>query len=255
MLHALPELVKPGLFITGTGTDVGKTVVSCAICKAMRKQKPDKRIGVMKPFASGCHRDGATLINEDAEALAFFSDTDQPIERVNPIRFGPPLAPAVAAEHMKQRIDWPAVGRALAATDQASDALVIERVGGAMVPLDPADPKLTVLQLAEKLNLPVLVVASASLGTLNHTAMTVRVLRDLGCRVAGIVMNSHGANAESDPSVTSNRIWIERITDVPVLAVIPTADEYDVLPAAGRIHPKILRSLADVDWWAFARRG
>jgi dethiobiotin synthetase len=244
------RLRKPGLFITATDTGVGKTVVTCAIAAAVRAQQPAIRLGVCKPLSSGCRHDREGLVNEDAEALAHFADCRQPLSVINPIRFAAPLAPAVAAEQMHGKIDWDELRRALLVLDEQSDALLIEGVGGVMVPLDPAQPRRTVLDLAAAIGFPVLVVARSTLGTLNHTAMTVRLLRDAGCCVAGLVMNCYDADAasEEDPSVASNRNWLEKMNSVKVLAIVPRVAGGKVMPQRGQLDSAVLDAVAMTYW-------
>ncbi len=257
MLELLPNLGKPGLLVTGTDTDVGKTVVSCGVAWAMRQQRPGARVGVCKPFATGCRRERGGLVAGDAEALAHFADCRLPLDIINPVRFRDALAPAVAAEQAGVPTDWPALAHALQRIDEASDAVVIEGVGGLMVPLDPADPSLTVLDLAEALGYPVLVVARAGLGTLNHTAMTVALLKSRRVRIAGIVMNGYDADEAAamadDPSRGSNRVWVTKQTGVPVVAAPPFASDGGVDPSAGRIARPVLDNLGMTDWWGLAR--
>ncbi len=150
----LPLLRSPGLFVTGTDTGVGKTLVTCAIAAALRRQRPSWRLGVSKPFSTGCRRDREGLVNPDAEALAHFADCRLPLATINPIRFIPPLAPAVAAEQVGGKVDWPLLAQSLEELDEHSDALLIEGVGGLMVPLDPQRPRLTVLDLARRCDTP-----------------------------------------------------------------------------------------------------
>ncbi|HEX7009556.1 MAG TPA: dethiobiotin synthase [Phycisphaeraceae bacterium] len=250
MFDRPPRLSKPGLFITGTDTGVGKTVVTCAIAAALRRQWPGHAIGVCKPFSSGCRRDREGLVSEDAEALAHFADCRLPLNVINPIRLAPPLAPAVAAEETQTAIDWPQLRHSLEVIDRASDAVLIEGVGGLMVPLDPQQPRRTVLDLIAALGYPVLVVTRSRLGTLNHTAMTVRLLRDSGCRVAGLVMNGYDADVAvaEDPSVISNRRWLEKLTGVSVLAVVPRVTPQGVMPHRAQLDPAIIDAAALVAW-------
>src|SRR5690554_472814 len=140
-----PRLRCPGLFITATDTGVGKTVTACAIAAVLRQQQRGVRVGVCKPFASGCRQEREGLVSADAEALAHFADCRQPLDVINPIRFARPLAPAVAAEQARATIDWSEAARSLAVLDESSDALLVEGVGGLLTPLDPADPDATVL--------------------------------------------------------------------------------------------------------------
>ncbi|MCC6580930.1 MAG: dethiobiotin synthase [Phycisphaeraceae bacterium] len=241
---------KPGLFITATDTGVGKTVTTCAIAMSLRRH--GLRVGVLKPFATGCRREREGLVSPDAEALAHFSDCRQPLEIINPVRFAAPLAPAVAAEKSGQALAWDGIDHSLRLIRQSSDVVLVEGVGGAMVPLDGRDPKVTVLDLARRLGYPVLVVARAGLGTLNHTAMTIRLLRDAGCRVAGVAINGYEPDealaARLDPSMPGNRQWIERMNGTKVLAVIPQVPCDTVDPSRAMLPGTILDAVAMTYW-------
>ncbi|MEM6394344.1 MAG: dethiobiotin synthase [Planctomycetota bacterium] len=240
---------RPGLFVTGTDTGVGKTVVSCGIAAAMRRF--GYRIGVCKPFGSGCRRDREGLVHEDAEALAHFADCRESLDVINPIRFKAPLAPAAAALELGESIDFSAIGRSLERLSVHHDVLLVEGVGGVMVPIDPDRPGVTVLELMGALGYPAVVVARAGLGTLNHTAMTVRVMRDAGVRVLGVVMNgvdTSGVEEAADPSLVSNAAWIERMTGLPILAKVPRVKERDSAVAEARLDGAVVDALAGVDW-------
>jgi dethiobiotin synthetase len=251
MLSLEGPLTKPGLIVTGTDTDVGKTVVTCAIAAVLRQQRRGVRLGVCKPFASGCRRDREGLVSSDAEALAHFADCRLPLSVVSPLTFRPPLAPASAAEEEDRKIDWPALARALRVLDDRCDGLIIEGVGGAMVPLDPAYPRYTFRDLAAALHYPVVVVCRATLGTLNHTAMTVHVLQEVGCRVVGLVVNGQDTDAAAeaaDPSLRSNRRWLERLTGIKVLTTVPKVRTAACDPAGGKLDPAVLNAVGQVDW-------
>jgi len=241
---------KPGLFVTGTDTEVGKTLIACAIAAAMRRQLPGIRLGASKPFASGCRHEREGLVNEDAEALAHFADCKQPLNVINPIRFAAPLAPAVAAQEAGEPIDWATLERSLAVLERESDALLIEGVGGVMVPLDPQRPKYTVLDFISALGYPVVIVTRANLGTLNHTALTVRALKQAGCRIAGLVLNGYIVDPveTDDPSIASNRLWLEKLTGIKTLAVVPKVDPVGAQPEKGRIDPAILEAVEMTYW-------
>ena len=241
-------LNSPGLFITGTDTGVGKTVATCAIAAALHRQRPGLRLGACKPFASGCRRtpEGA-LVNEDVEALASFVGRPLESSLINPVAFEAPLAPAVAAEQERRAVDWSAVRRSLEELDRQSDAVLIEGVGGLMVPLDPAEPRWMVAELARWIGYPVLVVCRPTLGTLNHTLMTVKLLRQAGCRVAGLLMNGQSVDEEQDdPSSQSNRQWLERLTGLSVLATLPRGGQ--VQPQWGILDKALVDTAAAVDW-------
>lgn len=250
----VPDLTKPGLFVTGTDTDVGKTIVTCAIAAALREQQRRLKLGVLKPFATGCRVTRHGLVNDDAEALAHFSGCSMPLELINPVRFRTPVAPAVAAEKEKQPVDWSAIAYSLSMLDQNSDAVLVEGAGGIMVPLDPRGPRYMMAQLAETIGYPVVVVCRATLGTLNHTAMTVELLRQAGCRVSGLVMNGVDLDDQKradDPSIATNREWLERMTGVKVLAVLPRGR--GMSPAQGKIDLGLIAEARRVPWLELMR--
>lgn len=254
------RLTKPGLFITGTDTEVGKTVVTCAIAWQLRtKQGRDHQqgqvhVGVSKPISSGCRIDREGLVNEDAEALAHFADCRLPLNVINPIRYRAPVAPAVAADQTSRPIDADAIVQNLQELDAACDMLLIEGVGGLLVPLDADNPQCTVLDLIRDVGYPVLVVTRAGLGTLNHTALTVRTLRDAGCRVAGLVINgfvtdsSGQSDVRPDVSMSTNRQWLPKINRTPLLATVPRCDPGQVMPHRGQLPPAVLDAVGMTFW-------
>jgi len=123
-----------------------------------------------------------------------------------------------------------------------------------MVPLDPKHQRFMVGQLAKLLGYPVVVVCRTGVGTLNHTVMTVEALRQAGCRVSGLVMNGMDFGPESeafDPSVTTNRDWLERLTGVKVLAVLPQGRSVDL--REGQLDSSITAAVSEVDWMELMR--
>jgi dethiobiotin synthetase len=233
----------PGLFITGTDTGVGKTVVAGAIADWFRRR--DQRVAVLKPVATGCVRRREGLVSEDAEFLAVCADARHPLDLICPQRYLEPLAPAIAAERAKQPLDWEAVQRSIDLMSRGSDVMIVEGVGGLMVPLDA---KHTVRDLARWLMLPAVVVARPGLGTINHTLLTVEALRSAGVGVAGVVINQYPAEI---PGIAeeSNPRAIEKWGRVPVLAIVPEEEfQAPVLP------PGIVAATETVDWERFTRK-
>ncbi|MGA8217578.1 MAG: dethiobiotin synthase [Solirubrobacterales bacterium] len=210
-----------GLFVTGTGTEVGKTVVSSAIAYAAR-QRGD-RVAVFKPALSGL--DDHPLRPEiwesapelpDHALLRLAAGSMQADEQVAPYRYGPPVSPHLAAELAGERIDPDRLrGAALAATEDA-DLLVCEGVGGFLVPLIAG---YLVRDLAQDLALPVVVAASPGLGTINHTLLTIQAVRAAGLDVAAVVLTPW----PSDPSVMerSNLETIARLGSVQIETLPP----------------------------------
>lgn len=244
MQLALPSRRLPGLFVTGTDTGVGKTIVSCAIANWFARRQV--RVGALKPVATGCVRRREGLVSEDAEFLAAAGDVAFPIDLVCPVRLVEPLAPAVAAERAGETVDWDAVARSLALMSRAADVMVVEGVGGVMVPLDREH---IVLDLAEALAWPAVVVARAGLGTINHTLLTVAALRSRGIKVAGVVINEYPAERAS-VAEESNPRAIEKWGRVPVLCIVPKA-EGALRP---QLTPDIHAAVDPVDWAGLAGR-
>jgi len=235
----------PGLFVTGTDTGVGKTVVAGAIAAWFRRQ--GHRVAVLKPLATGCERRREGLVSEDAEFLAHCADSPHPLDVVCPQRFVEPLAPSVAAERAGTPVDWVAVQRSLDAMARDSDVIVVEGVGGVMVPLDDRH---TVLDLAKWLRLPAVVVARAGLGTINHTLLTVEAVRRV-TRVAGVVINRYPAENAGVAEETNPRV-IAKWGRTSVLCVVP--DE----PLTGSppgLSPGIVSAVGAVDWQQFVEQG
>jgi dethiobiotin synthetase len=199
-----------GIFVTGTDTGVGKTEVSCALVAAARAAGLD--VGAMKPAQSGVEPGVPT----DADRLRAAAGGGDPAGLVCPFSFAPPLAPGVAARLGGATITLEAVLTAARALAARHAALLVEGAGGLLVPLTPRE---TYADLAVALGLPVLVVARAGLGTVNHTALTVEALRARGLAVAGIVLNR--TTPEDDPSVPHNAAEIERLTGLAPLAALP----------------------------------
>ncbi|MEM6750027.1 MAG: dethiobiotin synthase [Planctomycetota bacterium] len=261
-MDAIAPATKPGLWVLGTDTGVGKTRVSCLVLGALRRQHPGLRLAPFKPAATGCDWVDGGWSNQDAEALRIHSGTDLPHEVVCPLRYELPLAPAVAAQRLGGFGDgWDRLSGALSQLQASADFVVAEGVGGVLVPIDPGDtrtPPITALDLAARLGWPAVVVARPSLGTLNHTALTVGRLRGAGVPVLGVVVHAmpqgEAARAE-DPSLEDNAAWLERLAGAPVLAVTPRLDPAPAPLASIEDDDPQLRVMADVDWLSLAAQG
>ncbi|MEA2736015.1 MAG: dethiobiotin synthetase, partial [Humisphaera sp.] len=190
----------PGLLITGTDTGIGKTLIAGAIAAYLRKQ--GVRVGVLKPAASGCVRRREGLVSEDAEFLAHCADSPHPLDVVAPQRFAEPLAPAIAAQRLGVTLDWDSIQRSMNMIARDSDVLIVEGVGGVMVPMDA---KHTMLDVAAWLKLPAVVVARPNLGTINHTLLTTGALRGAKVKIAGVVINRYPAELPGVAEETNPR--------------------------------------------------
>jgi dethiobiotin synthetase len=202
-----------GLFVTGTDTGVGKTVLAASVCAVLAAR--GERVAAFKPVLTGLD-DEPGEFGHDHELLAAAANAAQAPEDVAPYRFGPPLSPHLAAELAGQRIE-PAQ---LLQAARAHELLVCEGVGGLLVPITTG---YLVRDLAIDLELPVVVAARAGLGTINHTLLTVEAARTAGLNVAGVVMTPW----PDDPAriERSNRETVERLSGVPVSGLPPTDRE------------------------------
>lgn len=199
-----------GLFVTATDTGVGKTEVSCALLASARAAGLDA-VG-LKPAQSGVGPGEPS----DAERLWEAAGRVEPLDAVCPYSFAPPLAPAVAARVEGREISFARVVDAARALAARHAAILVEGAGGLLVPLTERE---TYADLARALGLPVLVVARAGLGTVNHTSLTVEALRARGLAIAAIVLNRTAP--EDDPSVPYNAAEIARLTGCEPVATLP----------------------------------
>ncbi len=241
--RVLDRLIIPGLFITGTDTEVGKTVIAGAIADWFRRRAA--RGAVLKPAATGCEKRREGLVSEDAEFLAACADSRHPLDLICPERFVEPLAPAIAAERAGVKLDWESINRSLRLMSEGSDVMIVEGVGGLMVPMDA---KHTVLDVVKWLGIPSVVVARPALGTINHSLLTVNALRANGLKVAGVVINRYPAERASVAEETNPRA-IEKWGKVPVVAIVP-----DEAVKGVTLPPGIVSAIDAVNWSALIER-
>ena len=210
-----------GVFVTGTDTGVGKTVVAAAACAALRAR--GEQVAAWKPVVTGAEEAG----EPDHELLARASGTRR--GEVAPFTFGPAVSPHLAADLAGSTIEPAALAASARAAAGGAEILVVEGVGGLLVPLTLG---FLVRDLARELGLPLVVAARPGLGTINHTLLTVEAARAVGLSVVGVVLTPWPA----DPSVMegSNRDTIERLSGVEV-STLPRLPELDIdsLAAAG----------------------
>ena len=199
------------LVVTGTDTGVGKTYVAAGIVRALRRRGVD--VGVMKPVASGVVRG----ISEDAVLLREAAGVRDSLQFINPIGLEPPLAPSVAARISKSPIDLRRVWFAYGTLAARHDCMVVEGVGGLLVPIKDRYP---VAAMAKALGLPLVIVTRPTLGTINHTALTVHAARSHGLEVIGLILN-YSAKIRRGLAERTNRRALETECRVPVLGEIP----------------------------------
>jgi dethiobiotin synthetase len=209
-----------GLFVTGTGTGVGKTVVAGAIVAAVRAR--GERVAAYKPVVTGLDEPAEPGWRHDHELLAAAAGASA--EAVTPHRFGPPVSPHLAAELAGVELDLDAmvVAASAAAAEAAAEVLVVEGVGGLLVPLTSDS---TVRDLAVALGFPLVVAAYPGLGTISHTLLTIEAARAAGLVVTAVVMTPWPA--EPSAIEESNRATIARLgaVDVATLGLLPDGSQ------------------------------
>jgi dethiobiotin synthetase len=202
-----------GVFITGTDTGVGKTVIAAALVRGLVAR--GLRVAVMKPVASGSERTSEGLRNEDALTLIAASNVAAPYERVNPYCFEPAISPHIAAEEARIAVDRTQIRSKFDLLMAASDRVVVEGAGGWLAPIGPRD---TIADLAGALALPIVLVVGVRLGCINHALLTKLAIDSRGTRFAGWVANT------IDPEMArpaENLATLTRLMGQPPLAIVP----------------------------------
>ena len=219
-----------GVFVTGTGTEIGKTVVAAVLARSIADHGAS--VAVFKPALTGMDEfpdyDEAVAIAAVAaggadtsienlpdhailRAAARSSQTD---DEIAPYRFNPPMSPHLAAGLAGVEIDPDRVMRAARAAADGVDAIVCEGAGGLLVPLAPS---WTMRSCAVELGYPLVVVAPPGLGTINHTLLTIESARSVGLKVAAVVLNPWPE--DPTPIEADNRETIESLAGVEVLTL------------------------------------
>jgi dethiobiotin synthetase len=216
-------VIVPGLFVTGTDTGVGKTVVTTALARGLRSAGID--VGVMKPVETGVPSSGP----EDARALVRAAEVTDSLDLVCPIQYAMPAAPqaAAAAERPNEGSDPSRLIAAAYSTLSAEHAfMLVEGAGGILVPFDE---KTTMADIASTLEIPVLIVARASLGTINHTLLTLEACRARDLQVLGVVI-SHATGTLSEADAHNLDVLKSSLGDRLLGEILPHAEPHDVSP-------------------------
>ena len=190
----------PTIFVTGTDTGVGKTFVTAALVRALRKA--GVHAGAMKPFATG-NRD-------DALVLRVVMDGELTLEEINPVFFRRPLAPMVAARFEGKRVPL-----RVKLPSRRFDLLLVEGVGGWLVPLTE---RVMVADWVAQQGWPIIIVARAGLGTINHTLLTVESARRRGVKVWAVILNN--MDKAGAAAARRNAAVLRRLTKLPVFVSV-----------------------------------
>lgn len=206
------EYSCPALFVTGTDTGVGKTIVTAALARFCTGQ--GLKVGVMKPVETGV-TDPARP-GEDASLLSWAARAADPETLVAPYRLALPVAPAQAAHTAGVHIDPELIAARLSALSQGKDLLLIEGAGGLMVPLQGG---YLIADLIRDLGLPVLLVTHPRLGTLNHTLLTTFAARGMQLDLAGLIINR--MPPQPGPAESEAPHMLAALASADLLAVLP----------------------------------
>lgn len=202
-----------GVFVTGTDTGVGKTLVSAALVHGCTTL--GLRAAGLKPVAAGCRREQGRLVSEDAELLQAAANVQLAPQLVNPYAFEPPLAPHIAAQQAGTDIDLAVIRQAVAQARSEVDLLVVEGVGGFRVPLNQQEDT---ADLSRLLGLPVVLVVGLRLGCLNHALLTAEAIAARGLCLAGWVGNRIGPHMAA---ATENVQALHDLLPAPCLGLVP----------------------------------
>ncbi len=207
-------MTNNGIFITGTDTGVGKTVVAAVLAKLLRDA--GVKVGVMKPVTSGCISTGGKLLSEDAELLRWAAASSAPDSDICPYLLREPLAPSVAASIDGTSICFEKIAEAYGRLAACHDFVLVEGAGGLLTPL--AENRF-VSDLVLRLGLPAIIVARPNLGTVNHTLLSCLCAKNAGIRLKGIIINKYpekpGPAEEYAPEM------IEKHSGVGIIGIFP----------------------------------
>lgn len=214
----------PGLFITGTGTDIGKTVVTSLLLRELR------RLGIntipMKPVQTGCTEIEGTLNCPDLDLCLITSGmriSSEEYQLMSPFRYQPACSPHLAGELENRYPDFDTIQTCWKELKSRYDFILAEGAGGVLVPLDKT--RLTV-DLIRSLDVPTLVVSSLELGTINHTLMTIRTLKSCRIPIEGILFTQSQNPVQENAYITRNNPEIiTALADVPLLGILPYRDQ------------------------------
>ena len=205
-----------GVFVTGTDTDVGKTLFCTALL--LRLGAAGIRAAACKPVSAGCRREAGRLINQDAELLARAAPAGAALDIVNPVALEPAIAPHIAAAEAGMRLAAQDLVAACRRAGHGAEFLVVEGAGGWRVPLGATE---SLADVAIGLRLPVVLVVGLRLGCLNHALLSAEAIRADGLRLAGWVANPLGS---AMPRLEENIATLAQRLGAPLLARLPDCD-------------------------------
>jgi len=231
------DLPFKGIFITGTDTGVGKTMVGAALALFLTER--GLNVGIMKPAESGVS--DPSRLGDDGSLLQWAASSSDAIEEISPYRLRAPLAPAQAAKKDGNFIDFAGLVATAQGLGRRHDFLIIEGAGGLMTPLSGG---LLMADLAKGIGLPLLVVTTPRLGTLNQTLLTIFAAQQMEIPVAGYLINR--MPAQPDEAAESTPHTLASLASADILGVLPEVDGNDREKVVGLSNT--LKTLPTLPW-------
>jgi len=222
----------PAVFVTGTDTDAGKTLVTLGLMHAL--QEKGLRVNGMKPVAAGVSIIEGEAVNDDAQLILQQSSRQLEYKLVNPYLFEPAIAPHIAAQQVDRVIELQLIQVALREIEKQSDLVVVEGAGGWLVPLNDQQD---VADIAVNMNLPVILVVGLKLGCLNHARLSMQAIQSRGCRVIGWIGSQI---APEMMNVDENIETLKQYLPVQCLGIVPWLENRDTKTVAGYIETETL---------------
>jgi len=229
-----------GLFVTGTDTGVGKTLIAGGIANVLRYN--GNKVGVFKPVGSGCTHQHEGLVNPDSEFLRTCSHCNFSLSEINPVGYVTPAAPLVCEEFENRVVDFEAIKEAYTKISADSDYMIVEGIGGVRVPISNG---VDVLELAKQFQMPVLIVTRPDLGSINHTLMTIDAVRGAGLAIAGVVISGYDIES-AGLAEESLAAVLEEWGDVEVLSIVPRDEESSV--EENKLGKEVIEELSEIAW-------
>ena len=221
--------VPVNYFVTGTDTNVGKTLISCALLHGFAAR--GKRVVGMKPVAAGCDDDG---LHQDVAQLSAASNVSASKDLINPYCFSQAIAPHLAAQHDGVNINLARIVESFSALTEQVDVVIVEGAGGFVVPLNDGQDS---ADLAGQLALPIILVVGMRLGCLNHALLTVEAIAARGLTLAGWVANVMDADMAM---LNENIAALRQRIAAPLLGVVPYQAQPDAREVSKRLDFKLL---------------
>jgi dethiobiotin synthetase len=216
------SFTKKGFFITGTDTGVGKTVVGAGLARSLAEM--GLKVGVMKPIETGINLNSPSpdLVTyegtiSDGAFLAKAALIEEKREIIVPFTYAEPLAPLVAARRISQPVNLEKIKKAWEYLSSKYDLVIVEGAGGISVPIKES---YDMASLAFELGLPILIVSRPSLGTLNHTLLTVHYARSRGLEILGIIISGYNPETKDVAEITNPSI-MEEICNEEIIGIVP----------------------------------